>query len=58
MHRQGQKYRKKHETKRFVEFHNHLYALTMPKLSVIHIGFILEGRPHHSHVNNLSIVTK
>ena len=43
MHRQGQKYRHKHETKRFVEFHNHLYALTMPKLSVIHIGFILEG---------------
>ena len=26
---QGQKYGQKHETKELVEFHNHLYALTM-----------------------------
>ena len=29
MHRQGQKYIQKHETKRLVEFHNHFHALTM-----------------------------
>ena len=29
VHRQGKKYGQKHETKRLVEFHNHLHALTM-----------------------------
>ena len=31
MHRQGQKYRQKHERKRLVEFHNHLHVVTFIK---------------------------
>ena len=39
VHRQGQKYRQKHEAKGLFQFHNHVHALTMLQLTRKPLGY-------------------